>query len=642
MGRMLRQGLLLLCMVAVAVGFYLPGVAPKEYNVGEVVTMKVNSIKSTETAIPYDYYSLMVCRPEGGAKLKPEAENLGEILWGDSIKPSRYVFKMQEDVTCQKLCTTKPKPENVDKKTGISKTVKKFKRRIDDGYRGHFILDNLPISEVYIWEGSDKGLYYRRGFPLGVPGNQTHPTLLNNHLAFTIKYHKPEGLPGWRIVGFEVVPFSISTATIDKECKPGKEFDPEKFPVQTMELTPEASAKSVSWSYSVKWVEDKEVAWSSRWDHYLRSSDANAANIHWFAIVNSLLIVLCLSAMVAMIMLRALHKDFNRYNNPENEDEAQEETGWKVVHKDVFREPAHASLLAVYVGSGAQLLGMSFITLVFALFGFLSPARRGWLMTTMLVLYSVMGSLGGFTTAILAKMFHEQSWFTIFLTSVWFPGKVFGVFFMLNLMLWYNEASSAAPFITLLGLIALWFLVSMPLVFIGGAAGYKRSILINPQPVSAIPREIPEQKFHMKAPLLIMMAGTVPFGAAFIELYFVLSSLWLNKFYYVFGFFAIVFLILVVTCAEISVVLTYFQLCYEDYCWWWRSFLYSASTGLYLFLYSVYYFNTSMNMHRVPSIILYFSYMAILSYMLAIVTGTIGFLHTYAFVRYIYSALKVE
>eukprot|EP00906_Rhabdomonas_costata_P012444 RCo017857 len=633
--------LALLCLIWRSFEFYLPGVAPREYHKGEVVHMKVNSIKSTDTAIPFDYYSLMVCRPSEG-KIKSEAENLGEILWGDSIKSSRYVLKMQEDVTCQKLCNTKPKPDNVDKKTGISKPVKKLKRRIDDGYRGHFILDNLPISEVYIWEGSDKGLYYRRGFPLGVPGNKTHATLLNNHLAFTIKYHKPEGLPGWRIVGFEVVPYSVLSSVIDSKCKPGVEFDPEHQPVQPLKLSKEEAGIVLAWSYSVKWVEDKEVAWSSRWDHYLRSSDANAANIHWFAIVNSLLIVLCLSAMVAMIMLRALHKDFNRYNNPENEDEAQEETGWKVVHKDVFREPAHASLLAVYVGSGAQLLGMSFITLVFALFGFLSPARRGWLMTTMLVLYSVMGSLGGFTTAILAKMFHEQSWRTILMTSLYFPGKVFGVFFLLNLMLWQQGAASAVPFFGLVGLIALWFLVSVPLVFFGGAMGYKRSIITNPQAVSTVPREIPEQRWHMKAPVTVMSAGAVPFGAAFIELYFVFSSLWLNKFYYVFGFFAIVFLILVVTCAEISIVLTYFQLCYEDYRWWWRSYLYSGSTGLYLFFYSVYYFATSMNMYRVPSIILYFSYMGLVSYTLFLMTGTIGFLSCFAFVRYIYAALKVE
>lgn len=66
----------------------------------------------------------------------------------------------------------------------------------------HLILDNLPVSEVYVWEGSDRGLYYRRGYPLGTPGNKTHTTLVNNHLAFTVKIHKPEGLPGWRIVGF--------------------------------------------------------------------------------------------------------------------------------------------------------------------------------------------------------------------------------------------------------------------------------------------------------------------------------------------------------------------------------------------------------------------------------------------------------
>ena len=107
----------------------------------------------------------------------------------------------------------------------------------------------------------------------------------------------------------------------------------------------------------------------------------------------------------------------------------------------------------------------------------------------------------------------------------------------------------------LLGLIALWFFVSIPLVFFGAAVGYKNDVLKPPQSVSQIPRFIPEQKWHMKPAVMVLSAGAVPFGAAFIELYFILSSLWLNKFYYVFGFFAIVFAILIVTCAEISIVL---------------------------------------------------------------------------------------
>ena len=38
---------------------------------------------------------------------------------------------------------------------------------------------------------------------------------------------------------------------------------------------------------------------------------------------------------------------------------------------------------------------------------------------------------------------------------------------------------------------------------------------------------------------------------------------------------------------EITIVMCYFQLCAEDYNWWWRSFLTAGSSGLYLFLYSM-------------------------------------------------------
>jgi Endomembrane protein 70 len=53
--------------------------------------------------------------------------------------------------------------------------------------------------------------------------------------------------------------------------------------------------------------------------------------IHWFSIVNSLMIVLFLSGMVAMIMMRTLHRDISQYNQLETAEEAQEETGWKLV-----------------------------------------------------------------------------------------------------------------------------------------------------------------------------------------------------------------------------------------------------------------------------------------------------------------------
>ena len=53
--------------------------------------------------------------------------------------------------------------------------------------------------------------------------------------------------------------------------------------------------------------------------------------IHWFSIINSLMIVLFLTGMVAMIMMRTLRRDISQYNDLETAEEAQEETGWKLV-----------------------------------------------------------------------------------------------------------------------------------------------------------------------------------------------------------------------------------------------------------------------------------------------------------------------
>ena len=41
----------------------------------------------------------------------------------------------------------------------------------------------------------------------------------------------------------------------------------------------------------------------------------------------------------------------------------------------------------------------------------------------------------------------------------------------------------------------------------------------------------------------------------------------------------IVFIILIIVTAFITVALTYFQLAVEDHRWWWRSFLCGGATG---------------------------------------------------------------
>ncbi len=93
------------------------------------------------------------------------------------------------------------------------------------------------------------------------------------------------------------------------------------------------------------------------------------------------------------------------------------------VHGDVFRPPSSSSLLSTFVGTGVQLFGMTVVTMIFAVLGFLSPANRGGLTTAMLMMFVFMGLFAGYFSARLYKSFRGEEWKkTTLRTALMFPG----------------------------------------------------------------------------------------------------------------------------------------------------------------------------------------------------------------------------
>eukprot|EP00957_Ditylum_brightwellii_P160159 12193043-Ditylum_brightwellii.AAC.1 len=166
----------------------------------------------------------------------------------------------------------------------------------------------------------------------------------------------------------------------------------------------------ILYTYDVMWQESP-VAWSSRWDVYLNEDHMVPAQVHWYSITNSILVVLFLSLLVVSILVRNLRKDIAGYNalvdlTDEEKEEEMAESGWKLVHADVFRPPTdHPMLYCVFVGTGVQLAMSTFICIAFSAVGFLSPARRGSLMTAILVFYVLCGILSGYVSSRLFKSF---------------------------------------------------------------------------------------------------------------------------------------------------------------------------------------------------------------------------------------------
>lgn len=630
-------------------GFYLPGLAPVTFceegkGVEDCLTtiqLFVNRLDSVESVLPYEYDMFDFCKDK--VEKRP-SENLGQVLFGERIESSPYKFTFKKDVKCEAVCTRFYKKGSQDDATRLDF----LKMGMQLNYQHHWIIDNMPVTWCYDVEDGQK--YCNPGFPIGclvtADGRAKDACVINaefnkkntfyvfNHVDIRITYHSgtSEGWSGARLVAATLEPKSINQKDEKSvNCETGTPMEiPGEFD----------SDVSVVYTYSVKFEENNSIKWASRWDYILVSMPHT--NIQWFSIMNSLVIVLFLSGMVAMIMLRTLHKDIARYNQVDQED-AQEESGWKQVHGDVFRPPRKGMLLSVFLGQGTQIFIMTFITLFLACLGFLSPANRGALMTCAVVLWVLLGTPAGYVSARLYKTFGGEKWKTnVLLTALLCPGIVFADFFLMNLILWVEGSSAAIPFGTLVAILAMWFGISVPLTFIGAYFGFKKPAIEQPVRTNQIPRQIPEQSFFTKPIPGIVMGGILPFGCIFIQLFFILNSIWSHQMYYMFGFLFLVFIILLITCSEATILLCYFHLCAEDYHWWWRSFLTSGFTAVYLFIYAVHYFFSKLQIIGAASTFLYFGYTLIMVLIFFLFTGTIGFFACFWFVNKIYSVVKVD
>ncbi|KAK4754941.1 hypothetical protein SAY87_008698 [Trapa incisa] len=636
------------------VSFYLPGSYPHKYGIGDTLSVKVNSLTSIETEMPFSYYSLPFCKPSEG--VKDSAENLGELLMGDRIENSPYRFRMYTNESDFFLCRSDPLSGD---------SFKILKERIDEMYQVNVILDNLPAIRYTKKEG-----YFLRwtGYPVGIKVQDVYYVF--NHLRFTVLVHKYEeanvarvmgtgdaaeviptirnagtDTPGYMVVGFEVVPCSIMhNADSVKDKKMYEKYpSPIKCDPTTVSM-PIKEGQPVVFTYEVTF-EESDIKWPSRWDAYLKME---GSKVHWFSILNSLMVITFLAGIVLVIFLRTVRRDLTRYEELDKEAQAQmneELSGWKLVVGDVFRAPTSPGLLCVMVGDGVQILCMAVVTILFAALGFMSPASRGTLITGMLFFYMVLGVLAGYVAVRMWRTIgcgDHKGWVPVaFKAACFFPGIAFTILTTLNFLLWGSHSTGAIPFSLFVILILLWFCISVPLTLVGGYLGAKAPHIEYPVRTNQIPREVPAQKYPSW--LLVLGAGTLPFGTLFIELFFIMSSIWMGRVYYVFGFLFIVLILLVVVCAEVSLVLTYMHLCVEDWRWWWKSFFASGSVAIYIFLYSINYLVFDLKSLSGPvSATLYLGYSFLMVFAIMLSTGTVGFLSSFWFVHYLFSSVKLD
>ncbi|GBG81452.1 hypothetical protein CBR_g32443 [Chara braunii] len=540
----------------------------------------------------YNYYSLPFCKPSGSVEHK--SGGLGEVLEGNELIDSNIEFRFKRDVPKTTICTV-----NVE-----DDIEKQFKYAIENHYYYELFMDDLPIwGLVGLTSENDKE---------GLNSDQDY---IFTHRSFTIYYN-----------GDQIIHVNI---TSDPE---GKRLVKSGSPLE--------------FTYSVKW-EPTSVKFVNRFDWYLDVGFFEH-QIHWFSIFNSFMMVIFLTGLVSMILMRTLRNDYAKYAREEDdletlERDVSEESGWKLVHGDVFRAPRHLVLLAALVGTGAQ-LALSVLALILIIIIGTLYVGRGTIVTTFIICYTVFAFVAGYVSGGFYARNDGKHWIkSMLLTASLFPFSCFVIGFVLNTIAVFYGSLTAIPFTTMVEMFLIWAFICFPLALLGTVVGRNwNGVPDNPCRVKIIPRPIPQKKWYLTPWMVSLMGGLLPFGSIFIEMYFIFTSFWNYKVYYVYGFMLLVFLILIIVTICVTIVGTYFLLNAENYHWQWTSFFSAASTAGYVFLYSIYYYFMRTNMSGFFQTSFYFSKTLMFCLGLGIMCGAIGYLGSSMFVRRIYRNIKCD
>ena len=595
------------------------GILDYSHDINSELQIQAGALSSINGIIPFSYEKLKICDIK---KITKAEDTLGEILTGEKIFSTEYLAKTGNDSFCETLCY------NEFDENSLKLIITLIKRK----YFINWYLDKLPAGLLsFDVNKKASNIDYFTGIPLGYI--QDDQIYIYNHLQFHILINEVSKKK-FNVVGFNILPMSLSHNESNALCaKEGKNLL-KNFDIQPQPLTGE----KILFTYDVIF-EKSNKTFALRWDHYKTSN----TKIHWIGIFLSESIIFGLTLFIIIVLVKNIKTEIDVYNTQIINFEFADYYTWKELSGDVFRAPLkNAMLLSAIIGNGFQLFCMLSVTLFLGSLGFLNPEKRANLLNLGIVFFCLMGLPGGYISAKIYQFFKGKSWLlNALLTSIIFPGTLFFGYFLVNIILALERSSAAVNLSDIISLFALWVFCTFPLILIGSFLGIKNKPIAAPCKTNAVPSFVPSKPWYLHYKFMTFVTGFISFGTFFIELSYVMGALWKHQIYFLATFLWISLFLFIIICGEISVIVIFWNLCYGDYKWWWKSFLIGASPVIYFVAFSIYYFFT-LEIRRLSAMVVYFGIMDLISAMALFICGSVSVLFTFIFIKFIYSRIKIN
>ena len=513
-------------------------------------------------------------------------------------------------------------------------------------------MDFLPagLSKTYL-NISTKKIKYNTGIHLGYIKN--NKTYINNYYKISVQLNKVNisippnktnkdededenqniNITGYDIIGFDIEPYSIKINDTNK-CRINKILNSQnEFEHQIFDIKEEIIFRYDTFYYYT------DTPYEERFNKYFYGEKY----IHSFSGYISGIIIFILTILLLFIYYRSMKSEIEIQNEKVISEEVINEYGWRNIAFDVFRRPYRSDVLASLLGTGIQLLIMVLYSLLFVSLGIIRPKSGGSYFTLLVMVYIFLSLISGYFSARFYKNVHGLNWLRVYvITAFLFPSIFFILISFTNFLYWLEDSTTYVQFKNFFSLFSLWIVGTVPLLFLGTMIGLTQKRTQFPCEVNPVPGIITKSDFpwYLRIRYGWCLTGFPPFFAVFVELFYIMDSMWKQDFYALSKYLLISIIILIIISSQIGILFTYLNLCKGDYRWWWKSFITSASPGIYIIIFSFFYM-LKLKFTTMTSILIYLNFMFLFSIIISLICGASGLYLTFIFLNNIYSKIKL-
>ncbi|KAM9975005.1 hypothetical protein ACTFIW_008478 [Dictyostelium discoideum] len=632
---------------------YISYSKPNYYKTNDKIPVYMNNVRSGLSI--FDYYKYPFPKPSTIEYKQSFMSKLAGDLNSTSLYDEVSLFT---SVNC--IALGKPINYTLD-------DVNQLKYLIDKHFRINFFIDDLPIGELFKnnrlveYNNSDsksseitpspspslsslsssssteeeeeeeedtENEHIYLGHPIGFKYNSKY--YLYNHLIIFINSTSTKSdKVFFTIKSVNVEPYSCVDCKIDSGIG-GVEISPELFDDdKNKQLT-------IQYTYSIRNHETTTTnsgksfqSWSIYYVNQFKLSNID--------IIMSFIIVLAVSACLAIILL----KIFRKTNSKTYTQLSPDDGGWKSIYADVFRSPNNFMTFSIIIGFGVQIVASLFILMVFSVAGLTSIATPGGMAIASILIFSFTGIFNGYSSMRTYIMLGgTRKLYNSVITTTLIPFTILLLMFIGYFQVWSNKFTYGASIGTVFFILAMWLFVCVPCSLLSSYFVRTWPPAEYPVRTNPIPRFIPTAKWYQNQYLHMILGGAIPFVIIFTELSFFLSSWVLGEHYSYSLSFALTFILMIISIVETNMIIEYYQLSLENYNWWWRSLLGPMVTGLYTFIYFIYFGITRIETEGVG--FYYFMFSLVFSILVSLFCSSIGFLGNLWFTKKIYSTLHFD